>query len=120
MLLQFCENGLHLRTSVLAPHLVPVPILCLTELLTNAYESSCPNPHLNIICTRSTLLRRVNRSPLSCQPSRLSNSRGCGIFSKQFSGSSLKSRYATRSERSTAASAPNERLQMVRVAGPLH
>ena len=28
--------------------------------LTNAYDSSCPSPHLSIICMRYTPLRRVN------------------------------------------------------------
>src|SRR6266849_700763 len=79
MLLLCSGSGLHSKTSSSATR---VPTSFLMALWTSAYGSSCPNPHLCVICTRSTPLRRENWSALFCPPSKSLNSPGCGIFFK--------------------------------------
>src|SRR5258708_4855051 len=79
MLLLCSENGLHSKTNASATR---VPTSFLMGLWTSAYGSSCPSPHLCVICTRSTPFRRERRSALFCPRSKSLNSPGCGIFFK--------------------------------------
>src|SRR5207302_697477 len=67
-------NGLHSKTNASATR---VPTSFLMARWMSAYGSSCPNPHLCVICTRSTPLRRENCSALFCPPSKSLNS-PCG------------------------------------------
>src|SRR6266481_2818118 len=80
MLLLCSENGLHSKTNASATR---VPTSFLMALWTSAFGSSCPNPHLCVICTRSTPLRRERWSALFCPRSKSPNSPGCWIFFKR-------------------------------------
>src|SRR5258706_8264102 len=79
MLLLSSGSGLHSRTNASATR---VPTSFLMALWTSAYASSCPNPHLCVICTRSTPFRREKWSAPFCPRNKSLNSPDCGIFFK--------------------------------------
>src|SRR5260370_37325514 len=79
MLLLSSGSGLHSRTNASATR---VPTSFLMALWTSAYGSSCPNPHLCVICTRSTPFRREKWSATFCPRNKSLTSPDCGIFFK--------------------------------------
>jgi hypothetical protein len=56
MLLLFSGSGLH---SIVNASATGVPTPFLMALLTSAYGSSCPSPHLNIICMISGIFFKL-------------------------------------------------------------